>query len=53
MKKEKLEQINEIREDMQELDMYLENLEQMKAQIEKEYNNKKNLLDELRKEIEN
>lgn len=53
MKKEKLEQINEIREDMQELDMYLENLEQMKAQIEKEYNNKKNLLEELRKEIEN
>jgi sRNA-binding regulator protein Hfq len=53
MKKEKLEQINEIREDMQELDIYLENLEQMKAQIEKEYNNKKNLLEELRKEIEN
>lgn len=53
MKKEKLEQINEIREDMQELDIYLENLEQMKAQMEKEYNNKKNLLEELRKEIEN
>ena len=53
MKKEKLEQINEIREDMQELDIYLENLEQMKAQIEKEYNNKKNLLEKLRKEIEN